>query len=140
MRQRARPGGCWQPLDSGPWGAARSRVWLCALSPLPSPPVGNRTAEILCYPKSARKPKRCWAPSHTPSPDSPWSWRPLYRSLALVGCARAVLSHFGCSYLRVEEGKRRAGSRLRNGVFLNFSHSHPAVGAHTWPRPHITAP
>lgn len=30
---------------------------MCALSPLPSPPVGNRTAEILCYPKSTGKPQ-----------------------------------------------------------------------------------
>lgn len=36
----------------------------------------------------------------------------MYRSRALIGCARAVWSHFGCSYLR--GGKESHGVRLHH--------------------------
>ena len=84
-----------------------------------------------------------WCIRPNPSFYSPWSWRPLYKSLVLVGWALAVLSHFGCSYLRGGEGKRKEpvwetemGAAFHTRVFTPQASLVP--GTHWASHPHVT--
>lgn len=102
--------------------------------PCPCPPATKQQKSLLT-------PNLQEGPTRRPSSHSPWSWRLLYRSLALVGCARAVLSHFGCSYLQGAGGRREAGPRPGSGCPLPFLTRPRSCRAHVVAfSSHITAP